>query len=252
MRSIKNQSLIDPRSGSQTRVTEALNDNIVRGIHKSKHKYLIPFISGKKILDTGCGAGFGLKILSPYYREAVGIDGHAESIKLAQSYDLKKTSFFKVKTLENFSLSVDQFDVVLSIDVLQQIEYTELYLDQVKRHMSPDGLFIIITPNIKKTMNVNQCHYREYSIDTLKNELSTKFEVLSISGMEKNDGSARLRKLQKLDLFKLRRFSPRFFSKFIRNLLQIPIFDEIDVSHYPVTSDLANAYSFFSVCRLKN
>jgi len=243
-----NQSVtIDPVADNQTRVTAATVESVVRLIHLAKHQFLIPYVADKRVLDTGCGAGYGLKLLSEHYKSAVGIDGNRQAIQHAKSSQIRAAEF-KQLNLDEFSLDTNDFEVAIAVDVIQQLKNPRLYLKSVKRHLADSGLFIVITPNLNLLHNANPCHYREYTARSLRSELEPYFKIKKLYGLHKLDQSARLQKLWQLDKYKLRERTPAWLNKLTRHLFGIPQYEELGLQHYPINTQLKNAYSLIAVC----
>jgi len=241
---------IDPKTDAQTRVTEDTSENIVRFIHLSKHKFLIPYVTDKRVLDTGCGAGYGLKLLSQHYKQAVGLDGNAKAINHAQKSELPATTFH-LMSLESFELDERDFDIIISVDLIQQLENPSLYLQSVFEHLAEKGQFILITPNLEQLKNTNPCHFREYTAGTLRAELKPYFQLNNIYALHKNDGSARLQTLWRLDPLKIRNHTPRWLNILIRRIFGITAYEKISSNNYPIDMNLNNAYSLIAVCEKK-
>ncbi|MBI5077319.1 class I SAM-dependent methyltransferase [Candidatus Falkowbacteria bacterium] len=241
------KKIIDPKSDEQTRVGKATTDSVVINIHKAKHNFLIPFVFGKKILDAGCGAGWSIKLLEPYFQSAVGLDGNAKAIEIAHSLNIANTSFV-LTDLHDFDLADKNFEAAISVDVIQQMVDPQRYLITIKKHLKENGALIVITPNIAKTKNTNPVHYREYDKITLVEELSRQFKVLNVLGLLKNDGSARLRFLWHFDPFKIRNYLPKTICSLTRKIFYIPGQNELSPDNYPITTELRDAYSFIAIC----
>lgn len=244
------KTVLDPKSSLQTRVDETTSNPVVCNIHRSKHEFLIPFVYGKKVLDVGCGAGFGLRFLENFYDSAVGLDGNMEAIEKAKQSKIQK-AIFQQMDLKEFDLVEKDFDLIMSVDVIQQIEIPENFLISIKKHLAAKGLFIVITPNVEKLKNINPVHYHEYAQAELIAVLSKFFNVLKIFALEKNDRSARLRFLWKLDPLKIRNYLPEVVCRAVRFLFRIPQQDKLTTCEYPITTNLGKSYSFVAICAQK-
>lgn len=100
----------------------------------------------KTILDVGCGGGIMAQILR---RKGHIIDGITISPKEAAAAKLYCRSVF-VFNLENglpTEIS-DKYDYVICSHVLEHICYPHLLLAGVKKHLKPDGLFLVALPNL--------------------------------------------------------------------------------------------------------
>lgn len=102
-------------------------------------------LSGKSILDVGCGEGLFLDCVSKnlHHKELVGID--VSESHLVKNHPVIK---FKLKNIINFNLG-KKFDVVFSDQVLEHIAPADLqiHLQSVRGSLNPNGVFIINMPN---------------------------------------------------------------------------------------------------------
>lgn len=90
--------------------------------------------SNLKILDYGCGVKPYEYIFAPFKGEYTGIDvgenPHAD---------------WRIEPDERLNFSDDQFDVVLSSQVLEHVENTKLYLSECHRVLKPGGILFLST-----------------------------------------------------------------------------------------------------------
>lgn len=63
--------------------------------HLARYEFAIKYVCDKKVLDIGCGAGYGVDLLSSKASEAIGVDISEEAINYAkQRYKKKDVNFF--------------------------------------------------------------------------------------------------------------------------------------------------------------
>ena len=55
-------------------------------IHKVTYDYSKKYITGKKVLDYGCGSGYGTALISSSCLEVTGVDVSAEAITYAKAH----------------------------------------------------------------------------------------------------------------------------------------------------------------------
>jgi ubiquinone/menaquinone biosynthesis C-methylase UbiE len=115
-------------------------------------------ISGKKILDFGCGPGYFSKILVQRGAHITGIDRSAFLIskanELKQSLELENVEFFQEDFLD-FTKNVpsEEFDYIMAIDTIVSFDYRRLthnhkefsqVLGEINRVLKDEGRFFII------------------------------------------------------------------------------------------------------------
>jgi 2-polyprenyl-3-methyl-5-hydroxy-6-metoxy-1,4-benzoquinol methylase len=109
----------------------------------------IPPNRESKIVDLGCGHGLFVYFLSKLgYSNVSGVDGSEAQVMLAHDLGLRHIVHNNILSYLQRSAS-ESIDVVLLIDVLEHLEYPELFavLDDVHRVLSPSGSCIVHVPN---------------------------------------------------------------------------------------------------------
>jgi SAM-dependent methyltransferase len=99
-------------------------------------------------LEIGCGSGYFISFLEDAFPQATisGIEYDPRLIPVI-SGKIKDASIINGNA-ENFDLGEAQFDVVVSLQVIEHLHRPELMLNKVHRHLMPGGVFIFTTPNL--------------------------------------------------------------------------------------------------------
>jgi SAM-dependent methyltransferase len=114
--------------------------------------------AGLRVLDVGCGHGRLLRLLVEQGWDAVGVDISPDIVKATRQAGLK------CLTVEEFSDSKEQFDVVLMAHVIEHfgpgelLTFMDTYLDRLK----PGGRLIIATPLMSDYFYDDFDHVRPY------------------------------------------------------------------------------------------
>lgn len=145
--------------------------------HINRYKWAASHLqNGWRVLDIGCGSGYGDPILLNVCQEVVGIDKSEEAINYANRKAVKmkygerlKYSIIDVKDI-NGDESFAKFDAIVCIEMIEHIAKDEQYalLNSIKKRMKHDSLLLITTP-IKGTNKVTEYHVHEMT----KNEFGT-------------------------------------------------------------------------------
>ncbi len=162
------------------------SDFILEAYHKYSYYSLKDEIFGK-VLDYGCGEGYGSEILARFADEVNGADISSEAIDEAKKNIHSNLTFTLLK--DNYLPFDDNtFDFVTSFQVIEHVEDVDLYLREIKRVLKRGGKYFLTTPNARtrlfefqKPWNLH--HYREYSEYQLKYKLSHFFKVEYIKGI---------------------------------------------------------------------
>lgn len=147
---------------------------------------------GDKVLDVGMGLGYGLTIMALKAGEVAGVDVDKKSVDYCKDFLLGRNP--KLKTLLHYDgyhlpFEDNEFDVIVSIDVLEHVERYDEFLKELvrvaKKHV------VINTPS-RRPENTNEdgtpknyWHLREWSANELKAILKNngfKFDFYYING----------------------------------------------------------------------
>lgn len=162
---------------------KSLEDYFIYQFHIATYKYARKFVANKKVLDFGCGSGYGTSYIADYCKEIVGVDISDEAISYANSnYKSPNLSFTCIETIELLPLPFmdKEFDVVISFQVIEHIEDTDNYLKQIHRVLKPGGQLIIVTPDRSTRLFSfqkpwNMWHVKEYTRESLAEVVSPYF-----------------------------------------------------------------------------
>jgi len=141
------------------------SDNFGWGINNQipeyKIKEIIPHISGKKILDIGCGPGHFVDILSKQGFNAFGIDPVSEFIQYAQK---NKKGNYQIGDATKTSFKSKEFDTVILKSVLEHLEDDKKALKEALR-IGKKVIFIVpqVTPLSLKRRGLVYSHYQDKS-----------------------------------------------------------------------------------------
>ena len=162
-------------------------------------------VSGK-VLEIGTGMGYGIEVVAPQ-------TSHFTTIDKSQAYEatLPANAEFRQMEVPPLGFADEQFDYVISFQVIEHIKRDSDFVREVSRVLRPGGQFIVSTPNAPMSLTRNPWHVREYTAQELLNLLKGQFskvECLGVSGngkvlesYEKNrKGVERITRFDILDL----------------------------------------------------
>ncbi|MEX0812828.1 MAG: class I SAM-dependent methyltransferase [Chitinophagales bacterium] len=173
-----------------------------------------------KVLEIGCGMGYGVQHISPKADTYITIDKFPTNLDFSKFPNVE----FRQMTVPPLAgIDDNSFDFVVSFQVIEHIEDDDTFVKEIARVLKPGGKFIVTTPNIKMSITRNPWHVREYTIDELKKLLSkyfSKVDAQGVSGNEKimeyyEENKKSVAKITRFDIFNLQYRLPR-------QLLQIP------------------------------
>ena len=105
-------------------------------------KALKGLISGRRILEVGCGTGGFLRVAKDQGWIVSGIDTSSENIRKAKAFGLD------VEIADIFQYSTDErFDVVVLWDVVEHFQTPSVLIEQCKKLLRDGGMLVLATPH---------------------------------------------------------------------------------------------------------
>lgn len=112
------------------------------GDDKARHP-----LAGKTALDVGCGAGLLCEPLARMGAAVSGVDAAPENIDAAKSHAAQSGLTIDYRAGELAEQGLDKFDVVTSMEVIEHVTDPAAFIAELARHLKPDGLLLLSTPN---------------------------------------------------------------------------------------------------------
>ena len=96
-----------------------------------------------QILDLGCGAGTYVRFLANLGHWVVGLDYSLPSLSRAVAVDPRRAGQYLAGEAYELPFENDQFDLIVSLGVLQAVTHPERALDEMTRVLRPTGLLVV-------------------------------------------------------------------------------------------------------------
>jgi len=155
---------------------------------------------GAHVLDLACGEGYGTAVLAARGVTSVGLDLEPEM--LMQSSQRYKAARFAAGNALRLPFGDASFDAVGALQVIEHLpdEQTAAFVAEIARVLKPDGFVYCTTPNIDKlpgtaSKEFNPHHFRDFTPETLRHELSQHFEDVSLYGQMLDESLPRVQRL---------------------------------------------------------
>lgn len=117
--------------------------------HESIYRFFAGFAQDRRILDAGCGLGYGSDLLAAAgAREVLGIDLEAASLRYALRHYQRPNLRFEVQDLEKLALPPDSYDLVVSSNAMEHLHSPERFLQAASHALAPGGEMLIAVPPI--------------------------------------------------------------------------------------------------------
>jgi SAM-dependent methyltransferase len=217
--------------------------------HLKPYEFMKADSTGKKVLEIGCGDGYGAAYLAQVAAEVIGIDYEEDIIlKARDKYKCRNLIFMDMDAV-SLRYQDGSFDVACSFQVIEHIpeEQLPLYLSEIKRVLKKGGKFYLSTLNLGHTMKSpltykkNPAHCKEFRFLELKELLSSVFPDIEFYGLHLTPKHNFYRRLKKVGIFN---FLPKAINPvaiFYRNVT----LDDFMINK----TELEKAIDFICICK---
>ena len=118
---------------------------------------LFPDMTGKDVLDLGCGYGWHCKYAADHGAKSVlGIDLSEKMIAEAKKRNAVPGITYRVCSLQDYDYPKDSFDLVVSNLVLHYVEDLDAIYRRIHETLRPGGVFLMNIEHPTFTAGVNQ------------------------------------------------------------------------------------------------
>lgn len=215
----------------------------------------------KRILDLGCGTGYGTRELASAQGGVFAID------RISPDPEARHPAAHFVRAdAGGIPLRAGCFDMLVSFQVIEHLADPAPYLDTIARVLAPGGVALISTPNWRESDHENPFHVREYTAEELSRLLGAHFGEVEMLGVHASPApkayyDARLRRIRgivRLDPLGLRRVLPRkwiegLFGMFAvvvrRGIAQSDGLPEVSLDDFPIEPARSDCLDLLAVCR---
>lgn len=117
--------------------------------HASIYEFFASHVDDKRVVDAGCGAGYGSHLLATRGAVAVlGLDVDKRSVRFARRRYQAEGLRYEVTDLERWAPSSGSCDLIVSSNVLEHLDEPDKFLAAARAALSPGGRMILALPPI--------------------------------------------------------------------------------------------------------
>lgn len=231
--------------------------------HRAAYAYAIDRArqqGGGRVLDLGCGTGYGTADLAAALGGVFAVD------RIAPDADARHPdAHFLRADAGAIPLRPGSFDLVVSFQVVEHLVDPAPYLDTIARLLAPGGTALITTPNLTQSDRENPFHVKEYTADELSALLTGHFDAVEMLGVSAtpapkayyDERLERIRKIVRIDPLGLRRVLPRnlvegLFAAFAvvvrRGIQQSDGLPDVTLDDFPIGAASHDSLDLMAVC----
>lgn len=157
-------------------VPEIHADTTLSPEHHARYRAVAGLAPGRKILDAGCGVGWGSVLLADGGAESViAVDISPVAIEAARGRDGAERVDFRIGDLQDLGLEDDSVDVVVCFEAIEHVYRPAAAFDELRRVLRPGGILVISSPNPGVYVSGNPFHFHEFTSTELESELRERF-----------------------------------------------------------------------------
>ena len=149
--------------------------------HLARYAFASRYSRGRRVLDAGCGTGYGSAKLAESATTVTGLDSSPEAIAFARlNYQLPGLRFV-LASCEAMPFRANTFDLVVAFEVIEHLHHQRAFLEDCARVLTHQGLFIVSSPNrvyyaeSRGQSGPNPYHTHEFDAAEFADELGLVF-----------------------------------------------------------------------------
>jgi O-antigen biosynthesis protein len=148
--------------------------DLIDAEHQARYRLALLLVSGRRVLDAGCGVGWGTQlIVEAGAAQVIGVDIAPEAIR--QSRERCPQGRFVVGDLGALPLPAASVDVVVCFETIEHTRDARRALDELRRVLRPDGVVLVSSPNPAVYPAGNPYHVHELPPAELLAEVQARF-----------------------------------------------------------------------------
>ena len=154
--------------------------------HLARYAFARRYAAGKRVLDCGCGTGYGSVELAEAAIEVTGVDVSADAIDYARANYGRANTRYLIGSCLDLAFPAGSFDVLVAFEVIEHLKSFRQFIEESARVLTPSGLFIVSTPNknyyaeSRAESGPNPFHEHEFEPEEFRAELTRAFPNVAL------------------------------------------------------------------------
>jgi SAM-dependent methyltransferase len=148
---------------------------LIEAEHLARYRWASALAPRRRVLDAGCGVGYGSLLLSAAGASSVtGVDISQDAIDRSSASGAG-SAMFVLGDIGALPFEDDSFELAVCFETIEHVADQERALEELRRVLTPDGLLAISSPNRDVYQEGNPHHTREYTPEELFTGLGGRF-----------------------------------------------------------------------------
>lgn len=149
--------------------------------HFARYAFARRYATGRRVLDAGCGTGYGAAELAFSANHVIGLDVSNEALQFARRNCSIPSVTFVAASGACLPFRNASFDLVVAFEVIEHLRDYRAFIDESARVLTKEGVFLVSSPNklyyteSRGATGPNPFHEHEFEPREFTEELRRKF-----------------------------------------------------------------------------
>ena len=149
--------------------------------HMARYAFAARLSHQRRVLDAGCGTGYGTAELAVNAAAASGIDISPDAVVYAATQYRRPNVSWLAGSCTALPFPTGSFDLITAFEVIEHLEDWPALLAEARRVLAPGGQFVVSTPNksfyaeSRADSGPNPFHTHEFEYDEFRDALEREF-----------------------------------------------------------------------------
>lgn len=150
--------------------------------HLARYRFAESMADGRRVLDAGCGVGYGAALLADVAAAVFALDREDEAMRHGREHhpDVQ----FVGGDCEALPFTDDSLDLVVAFEVIEHLSGWGEFLRESARVLTPSGVLLVSTPNRPyyraSRQQPNPYHVHEFDYAELRGALEGSFDHCAV------------------------------------------------------------------------
>lgn len=140
-----------------------------RNAHIQRYEFACVATEGMRVLDFGCGLGYGSAMLARKCTHVTAVDTSETALSMARERhcNYRNLSFGQPRPLDEY----DEFDACVAFEVIEHLEDPAHFMANVRaRHL-------IASVPVIPTVGLNPHHKHDFTVESFRALMDTRFDI---------------------------------------------------------------------------